>query len=53
MSLNLTRFYFDFDQDCRTGCLEGISFIDIETVEADDYENDLKSKDLEYTRVDF
>jgi hypothetical protein len=53
MTSNLTRFYFDFDDDCRTGCFEGLSFLDVETIEADQYENELKSQDIAYTRIDF
>jgi hypothetical protein len=53
MTSNLTRFYFEFDEDCRTGCFEGLSFIDVETIEAEQYENDLKSQEIAYTRIDF
>jgi hypothetical protein len=52
MASNLTRFYFDFDDDCRTGCLEGLSFVDVETIEADEYETDLQRQDISYTRID-
>jgi hypothetical protein len=52
MASNLTRFYFDFDDDCRTGCLEGLSFVDVETIEADEYETDLQQQDISYTRID-
>lgn len=53
MSSNLTRFYFDFDEDCRTGCLNNLAFEDVETIEADAYEEELISKDIPYTRIDF
>jgi hypothetical protein len=53
MTSNLTRFYFEFDEDCRTGCLEGLAFKDVETIEADAYEKELKSQEIEYTRIDF
>lgn len=53
MTSNLTRFYFDFDEDCRTGCLNHLAFQDVETIEADTYEEELKSQDIPYTRIDF
>jgi len=49
---NLTRFYYDFDDDCRTGCFNGLAYEDIETVEADEFETALKSKEIPYTRID-
>jgi hypothetical protein len=52
MTSNLTRFYFEFDDDCRTGCFEGLAFTDVETIEADAYEEDLQNQDIFYTRVD-
>jgi len=52
MGSNLTRFYFEFDEECRTGCLAGLAFKDIETIEADEYEKELQSGDIPYTRVD-
>ncbi len=52
MSSNLTRFYYDFDEDCRTGCFQGKVFDDVETIEADAFEQELISKDIFYTRVD-
>jgi hypothetical protein len=52
MGSNLTRFYFDFDEDCRTGCLNYLAFEDIETIEADLYEIELQSKEISYTRID-
>jgi hypothetical protein len=52
MASNLTRFYFEFDEDCRTGCFEGLSFVDVETIEADQYEIDLQNQEVSYTRVD-
>ena len=53
MTSNLTRFYFDFDDECRTGCLANLAFNDVETIEADDYEKELQSQEIVYTRVDF
>lgn len=52
MSISLTRFYFDFDEDCRTGCFSDLAFQDVETVEADEMEEDLKSQGITYIRVD-
>jgi hypothetical protein len=52
MGSNLTRFYFDFDDDRRTGCFEGLAFADVETIEADGYEYELQEKEIAYTRVD-
>jgi hypothetical protein len=52
MTSNLTRFYFEFDDDCRTGCFEGLAFADVETIEADGYEEDLLNQDIAYTRID-
>jgi hypothetical protein len=52
MSSNLTRFYFDFDDEQRTGCFNNLSFEDVETIEADEYEDRLKSDDIPYTRID-
>jgi hypothetical protein len=52
MSSNLTRFYYDFDEDVRTGCFQGKIFEDVETIEADAFEQQLILKDIPYTRVD-
>ena len=52
MMSNLTRFYFDFDDDRRTGCFEGLAFADVETIEADGYEHELQEQEIAYTRVD-
>lgn len=52
MGINLTRFYFDFDEDCRTGCVNNLAFQDVETVEADEMEEDLKVQNINYIRVD-
>ena len=53
MTSHLTRFYFDFDDECRTGCLANLAFKDIETIEADAYEKELQSQEVIYTRIDF
>ena len=52
MGINLTRFYFDFDEDCRTGCVNNLAFQDVETLEADEMEEDLKTQNINYIRVD-
>lgn len=52
MGSNLTRFYLDFDEECRTGCVTNLAFEDVETIEADGYEATLKEKDIPYLRVD-
>lgn len=52
MGSNLSRFYFDFDDDCRTGCFEGLAFADVETIEADLYEQELQQQEIAYTRID-
>lgn len=53
MSSNLTRFYYDFDEDCRTGCFNDKAFDDVETIEADEFELELQQQNIEYTRIDF
>jgi hypothetical protein len=52
MASNLTRFYLDVDDDCRTGCLNGKVFEDVETVEADKFEKRLQEQEISYIRVD-
>lgn len=52
MASNLTRFYFDFDEECRTGCFVNLAYKDVETIEADEYERELQSQDVLYTRID-
>lgn len=52
MTSNLTRFYFDLDEECRTGCFVNLAFKDVETIEADDYEKELQFQEIAYTRVD-
>lgn len=52
MGSNLTRFYFDVDDEVRTGFLNSLAFEDVETLEADAYEEDLQSKDIVYLRID-
>lgn len=52
MASNLTRFYLDTDEDCRTGCLNGRAFEDVETIEADAFEERLQADEISYIRVD-
>jgi hypothetical protein len=52
MAINLTRFYLDFDEECRTGCVSDLAFQDITTLEADEMEEDLKAQNINYIRVD-
>jgi hypothetical protein len=52
VSINLTRFYYDIDDEQRTGLLNQSIFDDVETTEADAFESELQSKDIEYIRVD-
>jgi len=48
---NITRFYFDFDEDCRTGCVNDLAFEDVLNEEADEYEANLKEQNIQYTRI--
>ena len=52
MSINLTRFYYDIDDENRTGLLNQCAVDDVETIEADAFELELQSKNIEYIRVD-
>jgi hypothetical protein len=52
MASNLTRFYFDFDEEYPLDCLVNLSFKDMDTIEADEYEKELQSQDVPYTRID-
>ncbi len=52
MASNLTRFYLDVDDDCRTGCLNGKAFEDVKTIEADALEKRLQEREISYIRVD-
>jgi len=52
MVVNLTRFYFDFDEDCRTGCFSELAFQDVERIEADEMETNLKEQNINYIRID-
>ena len=50
MTSNLTRFYFNEFPSPAEG---GKVFVDMETIEADEYEIDLKDQEVDYTRIDF
>jgi hypothetical protein len=52
MASNFTRFYLDVDEDCRTGCLNGKVFEDVETIDADELERRLQQDEISYIRVD-
>ena len=49
MTSNLTRFYFNKFPSSTEG---GKVFVDMETIEADQYELDLQAEDVDYTRID-
>ena len=51
MSANITRFYFDFDEDCRTGCLLELAFEDVKNSEVEEYEKKLKERDVQYIKI--
>lgn len=51
MSTNLTRFYFDFDEDCRTGCMAELAFEDVENSEVEEYEKKLNEKNVQYIKI--
>lgn len=52
MASNLTRFYLDTDEECRTGCLKGKAYEDVETIDADEFEKRLQAEEISYIRVD-
>ena len=52
MSAEITRFYYDVDEEVRTGCFSGKVFEDVDKSKADEYEEHLKLKGIEYTRTD-
>lgn len=52
MAIKLTRFYLDFDEECRTGCTVNLAFIDVDTAEAEETEEDLKAQNVSYIRID-
>ncbi len=52
MSANLTRFYYDISEDMRTSYFQGKCFDDVETTEADSFEEQLQEREIEYIRID-
>ena len=52
MSVKLTRFYYDVDEEVRTACFENKSCDEVDREEADAYEEYLKQKGVQYTRTD-
>lgn len=53
MTVSISRFYYDFDDECRTGCLSELAFEDIETDQADEFEATLTERNISYLRIDF
>jgi len=52
MASNFTRFYLDTDEDCRTGCLNGKAFEDVDRAVANEFERRLQEEEIPYIRVD-
>lgn len=52
MASNFTRFYFDVDPECRTGCLNDKVIEDVEKSKADAMEERLQQEEISYIRVD-
>lgn len=52
MSADIVRFYYYVDEEVRTACFEGKAFEDVDKSKADEYEEHLKLKGIEYTRTD-
>lgn len=52
MASAFTRFYLDTDEDCRTGCLNGKAFEDVDKCEANEFEKRLQEQEISYIRVD-
>jgi hypothetical protein len=48
-----TRFYFDELPNEQAGTPSGIAFIDVDQCNADEYEDELVSQNILFTRVDF
>lgn len=53
MAINLTRFYYDYDARYQTALSPNLAFEDIETIDADKFEEQLKKEDVNYLRIDF
>lgn len=53
MSINLTRFYYDDIGEKTKNLLPGSQVVeDVETTEADEFENKLKNQGITYVRID-
>jgi hypothetical protein len=52
MSCSITRFYYNTRCDNPSGCINDISFEDIDTDEANGHEELLQRKKIDYTRID-
>jgi hypothetical protein len=52
MSCSITRFYYNTRCDNQSGCTNNVSFEDIDTNEANSYEEALQQKEIDYTRID-
>ena len=50
--VNLVRFYFDTDEECRTGCFDGKPIEDVDADKADDFEQYLIDQKIGYIRID-
>jgi len=50
--VNLVRFYFDTDEECRTGCFDGKPIEDVDADKADDFEQYLIDQNIGYIRID-
>lgn len=48
-----TRFYFDELTDEQIAAPSGVTFIDIDKINSDEYEDDLVSQNIRFTRIDF
>lgn len=48
-----TRFYFDELTDEQIAAPSGVAFIDIDKINSDEYEDDLVSQNIRFTRIDF
>lgn len=52
VSAEITRFYYDVDEEVRTACFSNKAFEDVDRDKADEYEEYLKQKGIDYTRTD-
>lgn len=51
-SKHFARFYFETDNDCRTGCFSDKPVQDLEVEDADAYEAELIARNIDYIRID-